>query len=72
MFTFELPTSAGRRFADMPPRHIIHADSAAALMFAAQHDRRADHLLAESRFVQAESAAHLALEARCRALGVRA
>ena len=72
MFTPKLPTATGSRSADTPPRHIIPTDPAAALVFAAQHDRRADHLLAEGRFVQAEAAAHLALEARCQALGMRA
>lgn len=72
MFKPKLPTFNGLRFADMPPRPIISADPAAALVFAVQHDCRADHLLAEGLFVQAEAAAHPALEVRCRALGVRA
>ena len=72
MLTPKMPISAGLRIAETPPRRVIPADPAAALVFAAQHDRRADHLWAEGRFVQAEAAAHLALEARCRALGMRA
>ena len=72
MVTPKLPTSAGLCFTDRPSRHVIPADPAAALVFAAQHDRRADHLLAEGWFVQAEAAAYLALQARCRAQGVRA
>lgn len=57
MFPPKLP-----RFAGIPPRPIIEAGC----------DCRTDHLLAEGRFVQAEASVHLALEARCRAPGVRA
>lgn len=67
-----LSTTAGRRLVSHPIPLAIPRDPAAALVFAALHDRRADHLLAEGRFVQAEAAAHLALEARCRAMGARA
>lgn len=67
-----LPTAAGPRRVAHPTPIAIPRDPAAALAFAAIHDRRADHLLAEGRFAQAEAAAHLALEARCRATGERA
>ncbi len=72
MFHIPIATAYGPRLAASPSRVAIPSEASAALAFAAYHDRRADLLLSEGRVVQAEAAAHLALEARCRALGVRA
>jgi len=54
------------------PRLAIPTDASAALAFAIYHDRRVDLLLSQGHAVQAEAAAHLAIEARTRASEVRA
>jgi hypothetical protein len=72
---FPLPrfsTSYGLALASEPRALVIPSDPSAALAFASAIDRRADACLAEGRSIQAERLAHLALEARCRATGVRA
>ena len=62
----------GRVQAVPPSPVVIPSNPADALAFASRIDREADACLAEGRCVQAERLAHLALEARCRATGVRA
>lgn len=64
--------AAGPRLVCHPIPYAIPTDPAKAQAFADFHNRRADLLLSEGRFAQAERAAHLAFEASCRALGVRA
>ncbi len=49
----------------------IPTDPEAAMVFAADNDRRADACLANGRTNQAERLAHAAYEARCRAAEIR-
>lgn len=67
-----LLTAAGPRLACYPLSYVIPTDPAKAQVFADLHNRRADLLLSEGRFAQAERAAHLAYEASCWALGEQA
>jgi len=66
------PTSFGLALASPLRPLAIPSSPAAALAFATRVDRQADAYLAEGQFEQAEQLSHLALEARCRATGVRA
>lgn len=65
-------SSYGSVLCNEPRTLAIPSTPAAALAFASMIDRQADACLAEGRCTQAERLAHLALEARCRALGGRA
>ena len=66
------PTAGGPRLANHPAPLVIPRDRAAALAFAQHCDLRADLLLSEGCTIHAERLAHLALEARTRAMGGRA
>ncbi len=61
-----LLTSAGRRMACKPRAIVIPRDPTDAMAFAVAADRRADLLLAEGRWLQADRLAHAAYEARAR------
>lgn len=67
-----ISTSYGSALCSEPRALVIPTAPAAALAFASLIDRQADACLAEGRCTQAERLAHLALEARTRALGGRA
>ena len=67
-----LPTAYGPRLTSSPPPLSIPTDPAAALTLAATLDRQADLHLSEGRTGHADRLAHLALDVRCRALGIRA
>jgi len=67
-----LPTSAGARLVSARRPLVIPTDPAAALIFAREADRHADHMLAHGRSEQADRLAHAACEARARANGGRA
>lgn len=67
-----LSTSYGSALCSEPRALVIPSAPSDALAFASMVDRQADACLAEGRCIQAERLAHLALEARTRALGGRA
>jgi hypothetical protein len=67
-----LPTAYGHALTSEPRALAIPSDPAEAWAFAVRVDRAADHALSEGRFAAAERLSHQALEARCRATGVRA
>lgn len=67
-----IQTAYGPRLASSPLPLLIPNDPAAALALAASLDRQADLHLSEGRAGHADRLAHLALDVRCRALGVRA
>ncbi len=67
-----LPTAYGPRLISSPAPLSMPADPAAALVLAATLDRQADFHLSEGRTGHADRLSHVALELRCRALGVRA
>ena len=67
-----LPTAYGYSLSNEPRGVVIPSDPLDALHFASVIDRRSDACLAEGRTVQAERLAHLAFEARARAMGGRA
>lgn len=67
-----LPTTYGPRLVSDPAPLAIPSDPAAALAKAAMLERLADLHQNEGRGWHADRLSHLALELRCRALGVRA
>ena len=67
-----LPTFHGRRLAPALASPPIPADPAAILARAALLERLADLHQNEGRGWHADRLSHLALELRCRALGIRA
>ena len=67
-----ISTAYGPRLASSPSPLVIPDDTAAALALAATLDRQADLHLSEGRTGHADRLSHLALDVRCRALGVRA
>jgi hypothetical protein len=67
-----LPTACGPRLASAPVPLTIPTDPAAALAKAALLEQLADLHQNEGRNWHADRLSHLALELRCRALGVRA
>ena len=70
-FPTSYDTAAGWNFAFRPAPLVIPRDPAAALLFAAHMDRRADAALVENRPDAADRFAHAAYEARRRAEAVR-
>jgi len=66
------PTAYGPRLASAPAPLLLRADPTDALAKAAGMERLADLHQNERRGWHADRLSHLALQLRCRALGVRA